>query len=125
VVSDSDKYVGRFQVRFTEPTASAVAEEVYDYTKDTNFDQVYRNVARVDAENENSTAPGDSGGPLFLLDSTSTGNGPPEVVLLGVTLGANQSLTKGIEVPDDPIVINSSSYLNVFVCEFFPNAQGC
>jgi len=125
-MSDSDSYVGKFQVRFADaPITVVVAEEVYSFDEETGIDDVHSNVVRLTANNTNSSAPGDSGGPLFLLDSTSTGNGPPDVYLLGVTLGANQSLIPRTPVPDEPILVNSSNYVSAYLCERFPGLQGC
>jgi hypothetical protein len=118
----NDKYLGKFQVRYTQPSAAEIAD-VYDYDPETGFDQKSTSVALVVADNENSTAPGDSGGPLFLVDSTK--KGAPVVVLLGTTLGANQSLTENTEMPDDTIEVNSSNYIQKFICMAYPGTDGC
>jgi hypothetical protein len=118
----SDKYLGKFQVRYTNPNANVIAEEVYEYYEKEKFNQVNTNIAMLEADNDNSTAPGDSGGALFQLDKNKA---TPEIFLLGVTFGANQSLVKNVVVPDLPIQVNSSSYLAKFICDAFPNSTGC
>ena len=120
--SPGDKHLGKFQVRYTEPTALETAP-VYSYDPDSGFDQQFTNVAQVTADNENSTAPGDSGGPLFLVDTSK--KGAPVVRLLGTTLGSNHSLAKETEVPDVPVIVNSSNYIQQFICLAYPGTEGC
>lgn len=122
-MKDTDKFVGKFQVRYTSPLVSAVAERVYSYDEEAGVDGITTNVVRLAANDENSSAPGDSGGPLFLLDIANRAS--TVVSLLGVTLGANQSLTPRTVVPDEPITVSTSNYVKEFVCDIFPNAGGC
>ncbi len=123
VSSDSDKYVGRFQVRYTSPEASAFAKEVYDYDEEARVDFVNTNVVMMTANNDNSSAPGDSGGPLFLLDITEKAS--PKVFLLSVALGANQSLTPKTPVSNLPILVGTSNYVKPLLCMLYPTTEGC
>lgn len=121
----NDSFIGKFQVRFQDPITVVVAPEVFDYDEETGVDSINTNVVRIVANDENSTAPSDSGGPLLLIDSTNTGNGPPDVFLLGVTLGANQSLTARTPVADNPILHDTSNYVGPFICMSGPTVAGC
>jgi hypothetical protein len=118
----SDKHVGKFQVRYTQPTALE-STPVYSYDPESGFDQEFTNVVQVTADDLNSTAPGDSGGPLFLVDTSK--KGPPLVLLLGTTLGSNHSLATETDVPDAPIIVNSSNYIQQFICLAYPETAGC
>ncbi|NER39186.1 MAG: hypothetical protein F6J93_35420 [Oscillatoria sp. SIO1A7] len=84
-----------FQVRTA--TITRLPETVLD-----KGDLCLNNVLTVTASNNTSTAPGDSGGPMFYIVNNT-------VYLLGATLGSNYEADRII--PDDPIKCNNSTFL--------------
>ena len=111
----NDGSVGKFQVRYTLPQNAGVADSVYDYDTSTGVDDTYKNVFLMDADNSNSTAPGDSGGPVFVVDYARDTKKSQTVMLIGITLGANQALTK-TDLGNN-IVNNTASYIGDFVAQ--------
>ena len=115
----NDQLLGKFQVRYTLPCAATVTDEVYNYDEASGVDDTYQKVVMFDADDSNSTAPGDSGGPLFMVDNAIDPTKRPNVTLLGITLGSNQSLTARTEVKEPPVVNNTVTYLKDFIAQIF------
>jgi len=86
-----------FQVR----NATVTARED-DVQRNVDPPANFENVVLVTAANNTSTAPGDSGGPMFTVNNN-------RVYLLGATLGSN--FRPDETIADDPIVNNASTYL--------------
>jgi hypothetical protein len=118
-----DKVLGLFQARETQPSAQAVADMAYNYDSTQKYEALNLHVVMLTADNTNSTAPGDSGGPLFCVEIPD--KGAPVVNPLGVTAGSNMSLTSGVQLGDDPIVVNVSAYLKMWICLALPFPDVC
>jgi hypothetical protein len=110
-------------VRDTRTATAAVAEKAYNYDKEKNYEDMNLQVIMLTADNLNSTAPGDSGGPLFSVDVPDKGSSV--VTLLGFTIGANLATAPGQKLGDNPIRSNASAYLKMWLCLAIPFLEGC
>ena len=86
-----------FQVR-----SATVSVQTQNVLRHQNPNAYFDNVLTVTASNNTSTAPGDSGGPVFYIDRG-------KVYLLGATLGSNYKA--GEIIDDNPIKCNNSTFL--------------
>ncbi|MEO8433928.1 MAG: hypothetical protein ABI596_03470 [Pyrinomonadaceae bacterium] len=82
---------GKLHYRLTDPNFKQI-KELYEQEADEGEDPAYgktSNVIALSASKSSSTAPGDSGGPLYAVDKSYTG-----AYLLGVTCGADLMAAK-------------------------------
>ena len=109
--SNYSDYEGKIQCKQSLPSYSTIAPvtlyepstQVRDRSKWSSMSQAIE----LEADNTNSTAPGDSGGPLFAVKVPKTGD--PEIYLTGVTSGANYYADEErLESPPTDRVINNN-----------------
>ncbi|KZN12683.1 trypsin-like serine protease [Marinomonas sp. TW1] len=82
--------------------AATITDDARSVLRDQNPDVNFLSAISANASNNTSTAPGDSGGPMFCAHN---GN----LYLLGVTLGSN--FRPNQMIADDPIVSNEATFL--------------
>jgi hypothetical protein len=85
------------QYRFTEPTSTSTTIVFNNLSNHSGYYKLQQAI-QIKADANDSTAPGDSGGPLFLLSSDQEG---PNLYLIGVTSGADMA-TSERECPKPP-----------------------
>jgi hypothetical protein len=98
---------GSLQYRTTQPEANANPTTVTVYNQFSNDRTRYYqldNAVRLTADPNTSTAPGDSGGPLFLVSSVS---GQPQLFLIGVTSGSDMALAPEPCPPPNQLRVNN------------------
>lgn len=111
VTSNYSDYEGKIQCKPSLPSYSTIAPvtlyEPSTQVRDRSKWQSMSEAIELEADNTNSTAPGDSGGPLFALKVPKTGD--PEIYLAGVTSGANYygDETRLASPPTDRVINNN------------------
>jgi hypothetical protein len=79
------------QYRFTQPKANNTATVYNQFWNNKSQYYQFQNAVQVDADANNSTAPGDSGGPLFLVKFAGGSWG---LYLIGITSGSDMALAQ-------------------------------
>jgi hypothetical protein len=107
---------GNLQYKTSIPKAEALAV-VYNQKSDkTNTYFQYVDAIRLDADPNSSTAPGDSGGGLFLITSVQVGNQKVQrALLIGVTTGSDMDMQQ-VACPKPPAILTNNILTSLQYC---------
>jgi hypothetical protein len=104
-------YSGKFQCKISQPTATTPIDGVFEIVADTDAANwpTSNQICMMNADNTNSTGPGDSGGPLFCRLKTDIN----KYFLVGVTSGANFFFDKAYKQPKAKLPGDDNIHNNV------------